>query len=67
MPCLAACALHRARLAGRPDFFGAGGCLLVWHGVGGFATNRLELLLRRNQLQATRGRTRSIVPDCACR
>ena len=38
-PGLAACALHRAPLADRPDFFGAGGCLLIWHGVGGFATN----------------------------
>ena len=32
--------LHRAPLVGRPDFFGAGGCLLIWHGEGGFKTNR---------------------------
>ena len=32
-------AFQRALLAGRPDFFGAGGCLSTWHGVGGFTTN----------------------------
>ena len=32
-------AFQRAPLAGRPDFFGAGGCLSTWHGVGGFTTN----------------------------
>ena len=34
-----ACALNRAPFAGRPDFFGAGGFLPIWRGVGGFATN----------------------------
>ena len=32
--------LHRAPLVGRPDFFDAGGCLPIWHGEGGFKTNR---------------------------
>ena len=31
--------LHRALLAGRPILYGAGESLLIWHGVGGFATN----------------------------
>ena len=29
----------RAPLAGRPDFFGADGCLKIWQGVGVFATS----------------------------
>ena len=28
-------ALHRTPLVGRPELFGAGGCLPIWHGMGG--------------------------------